>query len=91
MNLYPTRSEAIEQEIRRPLAAGIEDLLYEDGVPTGVVEDYYDIGAISDETIELFVSSGVAGPTGPALYCLAPDIYPALFREICEKHARSSE
>ena len=87
MNLYPTRSEAIEHEIRRPLAAGIEDLLYEDGVPTGVVEDYYDIEAISDETIELFVRPG---PAGPALYCLAPDIYPALFRKICEKHGRSS-
>ena len=88
MNLYPTRSEAIEHEIRRPLAAGIEDLLYEDGVPTGVVEDYYDIGAVSDRTIEPFVSPGGAGP---ALYCLAPGVYPALLREICEEHALPSE
>lgn len=87
MNLYPTRSEAVEHGIRRPLAAGIEDLLYEDGVPTGVVEDYYDIGAISDETIELLVSPGVASP---ALYRPAPDTYPSLFRKICEKHGRSS-
>lgn len=88
MTLYLTRSEAIEHEIRRPLAAGIEDLLYEDGVPTGVVEDYYDIRAIADETIERFVSPGEAGLS---LYCLAPDVYPALFREICEEHALPSE
>lgn len=83
MNLYPTRSAAIEHEIRRPLAAGIEDLL--EGGST--VEDYYDIEAIAEEALELFIPYG----SGPACYGLSPDIYPSLFQEICEEHARPAE
>lgn len=79
MNLYTTRSEAIEREIRDALAAGLEDLLA-DG---GTVEDYYDIGAIADETLEMFITKG-----GMVCYCLIPDIYPSLFWDIAERHAR---
>lgn len=82
MDLYLTRNAAIENEIRQPLAAGIEDLLA-DG---GTVEDYYDISAIADETIGLFVSLG-----RPVCYVLRPDIYPSLFQDICEQHARPAE
>lgn len=79
MNLYTTRNEAIEREIRDALATGLADLLA-DG---GTVEDYYDIEAIADETLELFISPG-----RPVCYCLRPDIYPSLFWDIAEQHAR---
>lgn len=90
MNLYPTRSAAIEREIRKPLSEGLEDLLPEpkaDGTyPT--IEDYYDVQAIADEVLELFVTDG---GVRPPLYCLRPDIYPALFWKIAEKHARPAD
>lgn len=79
MNLYATRNEAVDREIRAALAAGLDDLLA-DG---GTVEDYYDIEAIADETLELFISPG-----RPVCYCLRPDIYPSLFWDIAERHAR---
>jgi len=87
MHLYLTRSEAIEREIRKPLAEGLEDLLSEPR-PGGAypsVDDYYyyDVQAIADEVLELFVTGG-----GRGVYrCLAPDIYPALFWDIAEKYA----
>lgn len=88
MNLYPTRAAAIEHEIKRPLAEGLEDLLVDpkaDGThPT--IDDYYDVAAIADEVLELFVTGG-----GFAYHCLRPDIYPSLFREIAEKHARPAD
>lgn len=83
MDLYLTRNAAIEHEIRQPLAAGIEDLL-EDG---GTVEDYYDIEAIAEETIEPFIPYG----SGPVCYGLIPDIYPSLFWDIAERHARPAK
>lgn len=79
MNPYTTRNEAIEHEIIRPLAVGLEDLLA-DG---GTVEDYYDIDAIANETITTFIAGG-----GMVAYCLSADIYPDLFWEIVDKHAR---
>lgn len=85
MNLYTTRNEAIEHEIRRPLAAGLEDLLADpkDDGTHPAVDDYYDVAAIADEVLELFVT----GPGRPPLHCLQPDIYPDLFRDIAERHA----
>lgn len=86
MNLYPTRAEAIEHEILKPLSEGLEDLLSEPlpGSRTRpTVEDYYDVQAIADEVLELYVFDG-----GFAYYCHRPDICPALFRDIAEKHAR---
>lgn len=97
MNLYPTRTATIEHEIRRPLAERLEDLLSDplpggDGSPASLtyptVEDYYDVAAIADEVLELFVTGGGARPP---LYCLRPDIYPSLFWEIAEKHARPAD
>ena len=85
MHLYLTRAEAVEREIRRPLAEGLEDLLSESG-PDGAyptVDDYYDVQAIADEVLELFVTGGGRG----VYHCLKPDIYPALFRDIAEKYA----
>lgn len=41
MNLYATRNEAINHEIRDALAPGLEDL-------DGPVDDYFDIDAIWD-------------------------------------------
>ena len=79
MNLYTTRNEAIEREIRQPLAAGLKDLLT-DG---GTVEDYYDVDAIADETTTTTATVG-----GQPRYCLDPTIYPGLFWEIVERHAR---
>lgn len=88
MNLYPTRAEAIEHEILKPLSEGLEDLLSDpraDGTrPT--VEDYYDVQAIADEVLELYVFEG-----GFVYRCPRPDIYPSLFWEIAEKHARPSD
>lgn len=82
MNLYLTRKEAVNREIRRPLAAGIEDLI-DDG---GTVDDYYDIDAIADKVIETVVR-----PYGLVCYGLSPEIYPSLFRDIAEQHARPAE
>nr|DAS00743.1 MAG TPA: hypothetical protein [Caudoviricetes sp.] len=79
MNLYLTRKEAVDHEIRRPLAAGLEDLL--DG--GGTVDDYYDIDAVADKVIEQVVR-----PNGIVCYGLSPDIYPALFQDIAEQHSR---
>ena len=76
MNLYPTRNLAIKHEIRDALAPGLEDL-------DGTVDDYYDIDAIANETITMFIAGG-----GMVTYCLSADIYPAMFWEIVEKHAR---
>ena len=76
MNLYVTRNEAIEREIRDALRPGLEDL-------DGPAEDYYDIAAIADEIITTTVTEG-----GQLRYCQDPDIYPNLFWEIVEKHAR---
>ena len=76
MNLYPTRNLAINHEIRDALAPGLEDLV-------GTVVDYYDIDAIANETITMFITEG-----GMVTYCLSADIYPAMFWEIVDKHAR---
>ena len=92
MNLYPTRSQAIEHEIRKPLSEGLEDLLSGplpggDGSPSSptypTVEDYYDVAAIADEVLELFVTGGGRS----VYYCFRPDIYPDLFWDIAERHA----
>ena len=82
MNLYLTRKEAINREIRDQLAVGLEDLLA-DG---GTVDDYYDIDAIANMVIETVIR-----PTGPVCYGLAPDIYPSLFWDIAEQYARPVE
>lgn len=76
MNLYATRNEAIEREIRDALTPGLADL-------DGTVDDYYDIDAIADEAITMFIAGG-----GLVTYCISADIYPALFWEIVERHAR---
>ena len=89
MNLYPTRAEAIEHEILKPLSEGLEDLLSEPlpGSHTHpTVEDYYDVQAIADEVLELYVFEG-----GFVYRCLRPDIYPSLFWKIAEKHARPAD
>lgn len=79
MNLYLTRKSAIDRQIRDALAVGLEDLLAEGGT----VDDYYDVDAIADKVIERVVR-----PNGIVCYCLAPDIYPDLFWDISEEHAR---
>lgn len=79
MNLYLTRKSAADHEIREALAVGLEDLLA-DG---GTVDDYYDVDAIADKVLEADVR-----PTGIVCYGMAPDIYPALFWDIAEQHAR---
>ena len=61
MNLCLTRAEAIEHEILKPLSEGLEDLLSEPlpGSHTHpTVEDYYDVQAIADEVLELYVFEG---------------------------------
>ena len=75
MNLYTTRSEAIEREIRAALEPSA-DL-------TGPIDEAFDIDAIADETITTTVTEG-----GQLRYCQSPDIYPDLFWEIVERHAR---
>ena len=95
MNLYLTRAEAIEHEILKPLSEGLEDLL-SDPLPGGdgsdgslthpTVEDYYDVQAIADEVLKLYVFEG-----GFVYRCLRPDIYPSLFWKIAEKHARPAD
>lgn len=79
MNLYLTRKSAADREIRDVLAAGLEDLLA-DG---GTIDDYYDVDAIADKVLEVVVR-----PNGIVCYGMAPDIYPDLFRDIAEQHAR---
>lgn len=76
MNLYVTRNEAIEREIRDALRPGLAGF-------DGPVEDYYDIDAIADETITMFIAGG-----GMVTYCLSADIYPAMFWEIVDRHTR---
>ena len=86
LHLHLTRAEAIEHEIRKPLAEGLEDLLPEPlpGSRTyPAVDDYYDVRAIADEVLELFVTGGGRG----AYHCLNPDIYPALLWDITEEYA----
>ena len=82
MNLYLTRKGATDREIRDVLAEGVGDLLA-DG---GTVDDYYDVDAIADKVLETVVR-----PNGLACYGLAPDIYPSLFWDIAEQHARPAE
>ena len=88
MNPYLTRAEALEHEILKPLSERLEDLLPDpraDGThPT--VEDYYDVQAIADEVLDLYVFEG-----GLVYRCLRPDVCPALFWEIAEKHARPAD
>lgn len=79
MNLYLTRKSAADHEIRDALAAGLEDLLA-DG---GTVDDYYDVDAIADKILE-----AVVRPNGVVCYGMSPDIYPSLFWDIAEEHAR---
>lgn len=79
MNLYTTRNEAVEREIRDVPAPGRDDLLA-DG---GTVEDCYDIDAIADETVTTTVTVG-----GQPRCCQYLTIDPDLFREIVERHAR---
>lgn len=75
MNLYTTRNEAIEREIRAALEPSA-DL-------TGPIDEAFDIDAIADETITMFVTEGRM-----VTYCLSADIYPSKFWEIVEKHTR---
>ena len=89
MNLYRTRAAAIEHEILKPLSESLEGLLSKplpgsSTYPT--VEDYYDVRAIADEVLELFVLGGCV-----VYHCLQPDIYPALFWDIVEQHARPAD
>ena len=88
MNLCLTRAEAVEHEILKPLSEGLEDLLPDpraDGAhPT--VEDCYDVQAIADEVLELYVFEG-----GFVYRCPRPDTYPGLFWRIAEKHARPAD
>lgn len=75
MTLYPTRNEAIEHEIR--------DVLRQSEDATGPIDDAFDIDAIADETITMFITEGRM-----ITYCLSADIYPSKFWEIVEKHTR---
>lgn len=75
MNLYTTRNEAVEREIR--------DVLRQSEDVTGPVDEAFDIDAIADETITMFITEGRM-----ATYCLSADIYPRKFWEIVEKHSR---
>lgn len=75
MTLYTTRNEAIEREIRDVLRPS-EDV-------TGPIDDAFDIDAIADETITMFVTEG-----GGVFYCQDSDIDDGQFWEIVEKHAR---
>lgn len=74
MTLYTTRNEAIEREIRDVLRPS-EDV-------TGPIDDAFDIDAIADETITMFVTEG-----GGVFYCQDSDIDDGQFWEIVEKHA----
>lgn len=79
MNLYLTRKSAADREIRDVLAPGLEDLL----VDGGTIDDYYDVDAIADEVLERVVR-----PNGIVCYGMSAEIYPLLFQDIVEKHAR---
>ena len=85
MNLYLTRAEAVEHEIRKPLSERLEDLLPDPGAygthPT--VEDCYDVQAIADEVLDLYVFEG-----GLVYRCLRPGTCPSQLWKIAEKHAR---
>ena len=50
-------------------------------VATGPIDDAFDIDAIADETITMFITKGRM-----ITYCLSADIYPSKFWEIVEKH-----
>ena len=75
MNLYTTRNEAIEREIRDVLRPS-EDV-------TGPIDDAFDIDAIADET-NTMINTEARMVTN----CLTADIYPSKFWEIVERHAR---
>ena len=75
MNLYTTRNEAIEREICAALEPSA-DL-------TGPIDETFDIEAIADETITMFITEG-----GMVCYCQSPDIDPDQFWKIVECHAR---
>lgn len=75
MNLYTTRNEAIDREIR--------DVLCSSEDATGPIDEAFDIDAIAAETITVFITEA-----GVVTYCLSADIYPAMFWEIVDKHAR---
>lgn len=75
MNLYLTRDEAIDREIRDVLRSS-EDV-------TGPIDEAFDVDAIADETITMFITEARM-----VTYCLSADIYPSKFWEIVDKHAR---
>lgn len=75
MNMYVTRNEAIECEIRDSLRAS-EDL-------TGPIDDAFDVEAIAVATITQRVSE-----TGRVYYCARPEIDADKFWEIVERYAR---
>jgi hypothetical protein len=75
MNLYVTRNEAIECEIRDSLRAS-EDL-------TGPIDEAFDVEAIAVATITQRVSE-----TGRVYYCARPEIDADKFWEIAERYAR---
>lgn len=75
MNLYATRNEAVEREIRDVLRSS-------EGV-TVPIDEAFDVDAIADDVITMFITEG-----GVVTYCISADIYPALFWEIVEKHSR---
>lgn len=75
MSLYATRNEAIEREIRAVLELSA-DL-------TGPIDDAFDIDAIADETITMYVFEG-----GGVFYCQDSGIDEDRFWEIVERNAR---
>ena len=75
MTLHTTRNEAVEREIRDVLRPS-EDV-------TGPIDDAFDIDAIADETITMFVTEG-----GGVFYCQDSDIDPDRFWEIVDRHTR---
>lgn len=75
MSLYATRNEAIEREIR--------DVLRPSEDATGPIDEAFDIDAIADETITMFVTEG-----GGVFYCQDSDIDLGQFWEIVDRHTR---
>lgn len=75
MPLYTTRNEAIEREIRAVLEPSADI--------TGPIDEAFDVDAIADETITMFVTEG-----GGVFYCQDSDIDGDQFWEIVEKHTR---
>lgn len=75
MNLYTTRNEAIEREIRAALEPSA-DL-------TGPIDDAFDIDAIADTVITMVVFEG-----GGVFYCQDSAIDDEEFWRIVERHAR---